>query len=122
LKGFGGMANQDARDGFAGFGDHTRGTMLGFDTRVGEGWMVGAAVGYARSNVDMDDYRSGDGVGINTYQVTGYFSRAFKHWYLDGLLTYAAQYYATTRDTHVTGTADANFHGQVYGARLLAGV
>ncbi len=122
LKAFGGMAGQDARDGFAGFGDHTRGTMLGFDTKVADRWLVGAAVGYARTNVDMDDYRSGDGVGINTYQVTGYFTRAFDRWYLDGMVTYAAQYYSTTRDTHVTGTATANFHGQLYGARLTAGV
>jgi outer membrane autotransporter protein len=122
LKGFGGMANQDARDGFAGFGDHTRGTMLGFDTAVGEGWMLGAAFGYARTNVDMNDYRSGDGVGINTYQLTAYFSRVFSRWYLDGMLTYATQQYSTTRDTHVTGTAAADFSGQLYGGRLVANV
>lgn len=121
LKGFGGKAGQDAKDGFAGSNDRIYGTMLGYDTTVTGGWLVGGAFGYAKTNVNMTDYRSGDGADINTYQLTGYFGRAYEKWYLNGMLTYATQNYATTRDTHLTGVAQGSFKGDLYGLRLLAG-
>ncbi|HKQ31177.1 MAG TPA: autotransporter outer membrane beta-barrel domain-containing protein, partial [Burkholderiales bacterium] len=121
LKAFGGKASHDAKNGFAGSDDSIYGTMLGYDTGIG-GWLVGAAFGYARTNVKLDDYRSGDGADIDTYQLTGYFGRSFGSWYLNGMFTYAAQDYRTNRNTHMTGVAMGDFNGDLYGLRVLAGM
>lgn len=122
MKVFGAKASQDAKDGFAGSNDSLYGTLIGYDAPVGQGWIAGGAFGYAKTNVNMSDYRSGDGADIETYQLTGYFSRAFKSWYLDGMLAYAKQDYSATRNTHLTGIAVGDFKGDMYGLRLLAGM
>lgn len=122
LKGFGGNASRDAKDGFAGSDDHVYGAMLGYDTRVMGGWLVGVAFGYAKTNVNLTDYRSGDGADVETFQLTGYFARSFGKWYVDSMLTFAAQEYATSRNTHLTGTAAGDFKGSLYGVRVLAGM
>lgn len=122
LKAFGGKASRDAKDGFAGSDDRVYGTMFGYDSTVDGGWLFGGAFGYAKTDVNMADYRSGDGADIDTYQLTGYFAHSFGKWYLNGMVTYAKQDYATTRDTHLTGTAQGNFKGDLYGVRLIAGM
>jgi len=121
LKAFGGNANRDAKDGYAGSDDHVYGTMLGYDTTVKGGWLVGVAFGYAKTNVNMTDYREGDGADVETFQLTGYFGRSYGKWYVDGMVTYAAQEYTTARNTHLTGTAVGDFSGGLYGLRVLVG-
>lgn len=122
MKGFGGKGSQDPKDGFAGFDDSIYGTMIGFDDRFPGGWIMGVALGYAKTDVNMGDFRAGDGAEIETYQLTGYFGHNFGKWYVDGMLTYAHQDYVTTRNTHLTGTAVGDFDGSLYGVRLLAGM
>lgn len=122
IKLFGANGRHDAKDGYASAEDSIYGTIIGYDAPVGGGWTAGAAFGYAKTNVKMNDYRSGDGADIETYQLTGYFGRSFGRWYLDGMLALARQDYLTTRDTHLTGVAEGSFKGDLYGMRLLAGM
>lgn len=122
LKAFGGKADQNAKDGFAGSASDIAGLMAGYDTSIEGDWLLGAALAYAKSNVNMEDFRNGDGADINTYQLTGYFERGFDRWYLEGMLTYAYHNYETTRNTHLTGVAAGDFDGYLYGARVIAGM
>ncbi len=122
LKGFGGYADQDGRNGFAGSNSKMYGMMGGADRVTESDWLLGAALAYARTNVDMGDLRAGDDAGIDTYQVTGYVGKNFERWYLQGMLTYAYQNYETNRNTHLTGIATGDFNGDMYGMRVVAGL
>lgn len=122
MKAFGGEASHDAKGGFAGSDDHIYGTMIGYDTTVNN-WLMGVALGYAKTNVNLTDYRSGDGADVNTYQATGYLGRSFGSWYLNAMLTYAVQDYTTLRNTHTSfGVARGDFNGDLYGLRVIAGM
>ena len=121
LRSFGGKGSQDAKDGYAGYDDRIVGTMLGYDDRF-FGWNVGAALGYAKTDVMLNDYRDGDGADIETVQLTGYFGRNYKSWYVNGMVTYAHQEYSTHRDTGLWGVATGDFNGSLFGARVLAGM
>jgi outer membrane autotransporter protein len=122
MKAFGGEASHDAKGGFAGSKDHVYGTMIGYDTTVNN-WLMGVALGYAKTNVNLTDYRSGDGADVQTYQATGYFGRSFGSWYLNGMFTYAMQDYETVRNTHTNfGVAQGDFNGDLYGLRVIAGM
>lgn len=122
VKAFGGKADQKTKDGFAGSDSTIVGLMTGYDTHIGNGMLVGASLAYAKSDVDMSDFRNGDGARIDTYQLVGYFDRTADYWYLEGMLTYAYQDYKTQRNTHLTGVATGNFNGYQYGMRVIAGV
>lgn len=122
LKAFGGKADQDGKHGYAGSDSNIVGMMAGADRMTESGWLLGAALAYAKTNVDMTGYRSGDDADIKTYQVTGYVSKSFERWYMQGMMTYAYQDYETSRNTHLTGVAKGDFGGDMYGVRLVAGM
>lgn len=122
IKAFGGKANQDARGGFAGSDSDVYGMMAGIDRQTESGWLVGAAMAYAKTNVNMSDFRDGDGADIKTYQLTGYVARNFDRWYLQGMMSYAYNDYETNRNTHLTGMAKADFNGDMYAMRVIAGM
>jgi outer membrane autotransporter protein len=96
--------------------------MLGTDRMLDNGLVMGVALAYAKTGVDMNDFRNGDNADIKTYQVTGYFAKAFERWFLQGMLSYAYQDYETKRNTHLTGVARGDFNGNMLGTRLVAGV
>jgi outer membrane autotransporter protein len=122
LKAFGGKADQDGKHGYAGSDSNIIGMMAGADRMTESGWLLGAALAYAKTNVDMTGYRNGDDADIKTYQVTGYVSKSFERWYMQGMMTYAYQDYETSRNTHLTGVAKGDFGGDMYGVRLVAGM
>lgn len=122
LKAFGGKADQAARSGFAGSDSKVFGMMAGVDRMLDNGLVLGVAAAYAKTNVDMNDFRNGDSAGIQTYQITGYFAKTFERWFLQGMLSYAYQDYDTKRNTHLTGVAKGSFNGDMYGTRLVAGM
>lgn len=122
LKAFGGKADQDGKHGYAGSDSNIVGMMAGADRMTESGWLLGAALAYAKTNVDMTGYRNGDDADIKTYQVTGYVSKSFERWYMQGMMTYAYQDYETSRNTHLTGVAKGDFGGDMYGIRLVAGM
>jgi outer membrane autotransporter protein len=122
IKAFGGKADQAGRSGFAGSDSKVVGMMLGTDRTLDNGLVMGVALAYAKTGVDMNDFRNGDNADIKTYQVTGYFAKAFERWFLQGMLSYAYQDYETKRNTHLTGVARGDFNGNMLGTRLVAGV
>ncbi|OGB24697.1 MAG: hypothetical protein A3I66_18070 [Burkholderiales bacterium RIFCSPLOWO2_02_FULL_57_36] len=122
VKAFGGNANQDAKGGFAGADSNIYGMMFGHDKGLANGALVGASLAYAKTDASLSDFRTGDSAKVDTYQLTGYFSRPFERWYLEGMLAYAAQNYETTRNTNLTGVATGDFDGNLYAMRMTAGV
>ena len=122
LKAFGSKSKVGAKSGFAGSESDVYGMMAGFDTQMSNGWLLGGAFSYAKTDVDMNDFRSGDAADISSYQLTGYFGRSFERWYIDGMVAYAYQDYSTKRNTHLTGVAKGDFDGQLYGMRVIAGM
>ena len=122
IKAFGGKADQAGRTGFAGSDSKVVGMMVGTDRMLENGLVMGLALAYAKTGVDMNDFRNGDNADIKTYQITGYFAKAFERWFLQGMLSYAYQDYETKRNTHLTGVARGDFNGNMFGARVIAGV
>ena len=121
MKGFGAHDNQDQHAGYAGYDSTTWGMTFGTDTLLDNDWVVGAALTYARTGVSMNDFRSGDSTDINVYQATAYASRNFGPWYLDGMAAYARQQYGSSRNTTVSGVANADFSGDQMAVRVNAG-
>jgi outer membrane autotransporter protein len=118
---FAANANQDAMDGFAGYEATTQGLTLGADTRLEQGTVVGGAFTYATTNIDQEDFMRGSGNDLQSYQATAYASHDFGAWYMEGMLAYARQNYESHRDTQVSGVAKADFDGDLYAARVVAG-
>ena len=118
---FGAHGDQTSQDNFAGFGVNTWGMTVGADSLLESKWVVGGALSYAKTDVGMRDFRTGDSTGIQTYQAMAYASRNFGAWYLDSMAAYAYQRYDSIRNTTVSGTASGSFGGDQIAARVLAG-
>ena len=69
VKGFGAHGNQNETNSYAGYNSNTWGAAFGADTLLSNNWLVGAAFTYARTGVNMSDFRSGDETNIKTYQI-----------------------------------------------------
>lgn len=122
LKAFGSRASQDEADGYAGYNATTGGMAVGVDTLLRSDTVVGAALTYANTDVDMENYRKGDGSTIDTYQLTGYATRDFGRFYAEAMLGYAYHGYDSRRDTTITGVAEGDYSGEQYAARVTAGM
>ena len=119
---FGSNTLQDAKDGYAGYKANTWGMILGADSRVAPGTIVGGAFTYAATNLDQKDFMTGSGNDMESYLLTGYASRDFGLWNLDSMLSYGRQRYKSHRDTTVTGIANATFNGDQWAAKVSASV
>lgn len=122
IKGFGTRARQDMRDGFAGYHGRGAGVAVGGDLLLDGDWVVGAALSQARTDVDYDDFRTGDGSDIDSTQITGYASRAFGPAYVDAQLAWAHHRYDSRRNTGVTGFAQSRHDGEQIAARVGTGL
>lgn len=122
IKGFGTRSRQAMRDGFAGYHGRGVGVAVGADLLLDTGWVLGAALSQARTDVDHDDFRSGDGSDIDSTQLTGYASRALGAAYLDAQLAWARHRYDSRRDTGVTGVAQGRHDGEQIAVRVGAGL
>lgn len=76
MKGFGSWADQNARNGVAGFNADSKGLALGLDAVVSDTTRLGVAFAYARTNVDSDSNIAPQDAQIDTYQLIGYGSYA----------------------------------------------
>jgi len=122
VKAFGARNTQDASGDYAGYHALTSGLAMGADTKLDSQWVVGGALSYASTQVKMGDVRDGDRVSVDSYQLTGYTSRDFGRYYLDGMIAYSRHHYNSSRDTTVDGTANARYDGAEYAARVSAGM
>lgn len=119
---FGSEARQGANGGFAGYKANTYGLSVGTDTLVNNNWVLGAAFTFADTDVGLRDSFAGDGSDIKTYQLTGYFTRDYGKWYLEGMLAYARQKFDSVRNTTISGIAQSSFNGDQLATRLTAGM
>lgn len=120
-KAFGSYAKQGINDGFSGYHAKTGGASFGADMLLDRNWILGAAATYARTDVEMEHFRSGDDANINSYQITGYSSYDFGQWYMEGMAAAAYQDFSTTRNTGLGTIARGDFDGMQYAARVTAG-
>lgn len=121
-KVLGGHSEQNLKDGFAGYDADTWGASVGADTQLQNDWVIGAAVAYASTDVDLEDFRTGDGSDITTYQLTGYGARDFGKWYVESILAYAVHDYKKSRYTGIAGIANAEYDGDQWAARVNLGL
>lgn len=114
---YGFKGHQNIADGYAGYESLSKSMMLGYDIIPAENFIVGAVLGYANTNVDMDDYRNGDKTDIDSYQFSLYGSYAFEEdWALDLVASYARHEYEATRNTS-SDVAISDFGANHYGLR-----
>jgi len=121
FQGFGFNGGQDRRKGVDGYNADAYGFAVGADTLVGEGGSrIGAALSYARSNVNEKGDTTGNRNDIDSYQATLYGSRLMDGWYLSGAVALGRHTYDSRRvvlGNSVTGGYDA----WQYSARAEAG-
>lgn len=77
LQPFGTWANQDERDGVAGFDVDTYGLVFGGDAALNEQTRLGLAIAYANSTVDGDSQVAPNSADMDLYQLIGYGSHDF---------------------------------------------
>jgi len=76
FKPFGGWANQDGRNGAAGYSADSYGMVFGADAEPSETNRVGVALAYVRSNIDSSSSVAPQGSRVNSYQLIGYGSHS----------------------------------------------
>ena len=74
LKPFGSWADQNSRNGVAGYSATTQGLALGADTAVSDNARLGVAFAYAQTNLDGDAAFATQDAQIDTFQLIGYGS------------------------------------------------
>ncbi|QID18004.1 autotransporter domain-containing protein [Nitrogeniibacter mangrovi] len=72
LKPFGSWAEQDKRNGVAGYKATTAGLVMGLDGELASGWRVGGALAYAKSDVNGKSSVAPQDADIDIYQLIGY--------------------------------------------------
>ncbi len=75
LKPFGSWANQDKRNGTAGYDSNSYGLAFGADGQISDANTVGLAIAYART--DMDSDMTNQKADVNSYQAAFYGSHKF---------------------------------------------
>lgn len=121
---FGGHASQDDRGGYDGYRANYGGLLIGADRLLNEQWTVGGAFSYANTSLDATGDTSGNRTRINAYGVLGYAGYTAGTWYANLSAGAMLQRYDTTRNvafTGFSGTANGEFNGQQYVARLEGG-
>jgi outer membrane autotransporter protein len=104
-KAFGQMADQDQREGVAGYDADTFGVAVGIDSEnVVPGMLVGASFSYADTEVESENVNSTD-TEVDSYQFSLYGSKDLaNNTYVTGIASYARNNIDQTRN-NVGGTA-----------------
>lgn len=122
VQGFGYWGDQDEKDGYVGYKSNSVGLTIGADKKFFDELVTGLAFSYARTDVNMDEPKDGDGMDIKSYQLTAYSSYDFGYMWVDGSLAYTLHDYESTRDTTVSGVARGEFNGEQGTLRVNLGV
>jgi fibronectin-binding autotransporter adhesin len=116
MKGLGGFGAIEG-DGNAGRADnHSGGFAMGADTGLGEHATLGAAVSYARSNVDAVTAN----LGMDSYQLSSYAKWQRNGNYLEGTVT-GGLHQTDSRRTVFENSAAADYDSSTAGTALEAG-
>ena len=124
MEGFGSAVNQDARKGEDGFDASTFGLTVGADSdSLVQGYNIGGAFSYARSNVDSD-LSSNAETDIDSYQLSGYLSTTYQDYFINALASVAKNSYDSKRTVSVgsfTNEAKGDYDGTQVGFRAEVG-
>jgi outer membrane autotransporter protein len=122
FKPFGGGMAQTGKDGYSGYNGSNWGLSGGFDHNYADGTVAGLAFTYTKANLNYSDQQTGDANSINSYQISAYGSKPVGDGYVETMVAYARQNYASNRNTGISGTAIGNFDGDSWGVRLGGGI
>ncbi|TLU82373.1 MAG: autotransporter domain-containing protein [Chlorobium sp.] len=122
VKTLGSYGKQKQQGEYDGYNSTEYSVVAGFDGCVNRDLIVGLAGGYGSVDVDQQDFRDGDTMHINNYQLIGYLTYDLtESLYLDGAVSYGLNSYDGQRTAAIGRKADANFDGRQLGADLGVG-
>lgn len=123
LQGFGFTGDQDERKNVNGYDLDSAGFVAGADTLISNSHIrIGAAFGYAVTNIDEKQIRNGSSTDIDSYQAILYGSWDDGAWYLDATLGYGLHKYDTKRSVNLTNlTFTGNHDANQYAAKIGVG-
>lgn len=122
VKALGSSNSQDKQGAYDGYSSKITGVTAGLDNRVNSDFVLGAALGLTKADINQADFRTGDTSRINNTQLMGYVTYSLTNeLYLDGALSFARNDYTGIRATAVGRTASSAFNGNQLGARLGLG-
>ncbi len=122
FKALGSSNAQDKQGAYDGYSSKVYGLTAGIDNRVNSDFVVGAALGLTKADINQADFRTGDTTRINNTQLMGYGTYNLSpELYLDGALSYGRNAYTGVRATAVGRTALSSYNGNQLGARLGLG-
>ena len=82
-------ANQDERNGFAGYKNESYGASFGLDTKVNEDLTLGVAITASNSNIKHKDLKSGDRTKVNSLLFSIYnMQNITDSWFVSGSATF----------------------------------
>ena len=123
LEAFGHRGNQDDdADGYTGFDSRTAGITLGYDRKFGENWIVGAAAGYSRIDLNFNAAQTGGDISGRYLSVYGSWNENGA--YAQGVLSHGRNAYDLRRSVNVGGIdrlAVSSHDGNVLAASLTGG-
>jgi len=121
INAFGQQGDQDSDNTHAGFNYNVAGLTLGFDHDVRSDMLAGVSVGYARTNLNLDqNLGNGD---INATVFSAYGSYFTDKSYVEGALSFGNNRFANSRNISISGAnriATSYHDGRLF-AGLLAG-
>lgn len=110
-------ANQDVRNGIAGFDADSRGIAVGVDGKLNDQTTLGVAYSFLNTKVDSD---SGNKTEVDGHSVTLYGGYEVGNYFVDGSLTYGMNDNQSKRYIAST-TAKGDYDSDVLGLNLVGG-
>ncbi len=110
-KGFFSHGLKDNQEAYAGYESDVFGTSFGFDTKLDNGLLLGAAYSFSKANVDLRAFKAGDGVDIESHFITPYLAFDKGDFDYQLMATFARHSYDSNRNTNTTGIAYGSFYG-----------
>lgn len=122
VKGYGTFGDRDGTD-IASRYDYTMGGVLaGMDMFFTDALRAGVAVGYSRTDLDLQDLR--DSGNQDSYQAILYGSLGKGPWYVDAAFSYAYNDYEMSRNLRfgtINRTAESDYNGHEFAGYLEGG-
>lgn len=94
LNGRASFGDAPRRDRDPGYDFETQGLTAGVDYRLSDRWVLGVALGYLRTDTDV---QGGGTVDVEGYTLSGYATWYTDSWYLDAVVSYGVGDYALER-------------------------
>lgn len=115
-------ATQEKDGMYDGYKTRSAGLAMGIDREFTSKKIVaGLAFGYTNTDIDQQDFRSGDTADTDSFNLVAYASKNFERAYVEGALSYAKHNTDSTRATAVGRTATADIDADQYTAHISGG-